>query len=290
MALDSIMPTPAPQPPKAAARSASSSSSPSSTEALGRLVVAGASSGSKSASSSGSKTGRAASPPAAMQQRSGQVGQRLLEPRHECNRVQREHAVQERLSELPGAAEHLVRPDSIHGGWLGIEPANGAARPARLPDPVSWRRWRNRRRTPRTARVPRQPSRRTCRRKTFRRPKASQSGQESDDTDPTAASLLDSCRSPSPRSMAGVHSSPPRGRRLASTATDSASADGSSIDGVSLASGSSIQNIVASLTKGTAAGLKAGHAATTATPKSVPQRRPVVRRTAVPLRAPSRRK
>ena len=58
--------------------------------------------------------------------------------------------------------------------------------------------------------------------------------------------------------MAGVQQQPAAGQATAANGSaDGTSVDGVSADGVSLASGSSIQNIVASLTKGTAAELKA---------------------------------
>lgn len=68
--------------------------------------------------------------------------------------------------------------------------------------------------------------------------------------------------------MAGVQQQPAAGQATAANSrADGDSVNGSSVDSVSLASGSSIQNIVASLTKGTAAELKAVTAAADANSK-----------------------
>jgi flagellar hook-length control protein FliK len=68
--------------------------------------------------------------------------------------------------------------------------------------------------------------------------------------------------------MAGVQQQPTAGQATAANSSAAGdSVDGASVDGVSLASGSPIQNIVASLTKGTAAELKAVTAAADGDPK-----------------------
>ena len=274
MALDSILPTPAPQPPKAAARSQSSSSgSSSAANSLGSPSSSGASASSTAGSTAGSNgsgggsDGSASSASRTAAKTAGKSGsgssnRGTNSTRGSTASTQSKNASASSQSKQNAAS--TAQTQSTAGSGPGVQTAAGASSNSDGPSFIEALALSQAQAADSVSTVA------TAAPEEVTGGAKPSKAEKSADADASPSSLGFLAQSLA-AVMAGVQQQPAAGQATAATAdssTDGASVDGSSMDGVTLASGSSIQNIVASLTKGTAAELKAVTAAADGDPKS----------------------
>ena len=268
MALDSILPTPAPQPPKAAARSQSSASSGSSGTAssLGSASSSGASAGSTAGSngSGGGSDGSASSASRTAAKNpgksaSGSSNRSASSTRGSTASTQSKNASASSQSKQSTASS--AQTQSTAGSGPGAQTPASASSNSDGPSFIEALAQSQAQAADSVSTVA------TAAPEEVIGGAKSAKGEKSTDADASPASLGFLAQSLA-AVMAGVQQQPAAGQATAANSSaEGDSVNGASVDGVSLASGSSLQNIVASLTKGTAAELKAVTAAADEGPK-----------------------
>jgi flagellar hook-length control protein FliK len=271
VALDSILSTPAPQPPKAAARSQSSSSgSSSAANSLGSSSSSGASASSTAGSTGGSNgsgggsdgSASSASRTAAKnagKPASGSSNRGASSTRGSTASTQSKNASGSSQSKQNTASSAQTQSTAASG--RGAPTAAGASSNSDGPSFIEALAQSQAQAADSVSTVATvAPEEVTGSAKSSKAEKSA----AADDSPASLGFLSQSLAAV----MAGVQQQPAAGQATAANGSaDGTSLDGVSADGVSLARGSSIQNIVASLTKGTAAELKAVTAAAAGDPK-----------------------
>jgi flagellar hook-length control protein FliK len=255
VALDSILPTPAPQPPKAAARPQSSSPGPSGATNSPGSPSSGASAGSGSTpGSSGSGGGSDASASRTAAKNSGKSGSSASNRGASSTRGSTASTQSKNVSASSQAKQSTAsstQTQSTAGSGTGDAPAvAGASSNSDGPSFIEALAQSQAQAADSASTIALAAPEEVA--GSAKSSKDEKSGH-ADDSPSSLGFLAQSIAAV----MAGVHQQPAAGH---ATAADS-SPDDASVDSVSLASGSSIQNIVASLTKGTATELKAATAA-----------------------------
>lgn len=271
MALDSILPTPAPQPPKAAARSQSSSSgSSSAANSLGSPSSSAASASSTAGSTAGSNgsgggsdgTASGASRTAAKntgKSGSGSSNRGANSTRGSTASTQSKNA--SASSQPKQNTASTGQTQSTAGSGAGAQTAAGASSNSDGPSFIEALAQSQAQAADTVSTVA------TAAPEEVTGGAKSSKTEKSTDADASPSSLGFLSQSLA-AVMAGVQQQPAAGQATtANSSADGDSVNGASIDGVSLASGTSVQNIVASLTKGTAAELKAATVAADGDPK-----------------------
>ena len=266
MALDSILSTPAPQPPKAAARSQSPSSGSSGTaNSLGSPASSGAAASSTAGSAAGSNGsgggsgGSASSASRTAAKNAGKSGSGSSNRGASSTRGSTASTQSKNASASSQPKQNTAsstQTQSTAGSGAGAQTAAGASSNSDGPSFIEALAQSQAQAADSVSTVATvTPEEVTGSAKSSKAEKSA----AADDSPSSLGFLSQSLAAV----MAGVQQQPTAGQAPAANS----SADGASVDGVSLASGSSIQNIVASLTKGTAAELKAVTAAADGDPK-----------------------
>jgi flagellar hook-length control protein FliK len=266
VALDSILSTPAPQPPKAAARSQSPSSGSSGTaNSLGSPASSVASANSTAGSAAGSNgsgggsDGSASSASRTAAKNAGKSGSGSSNRGASSTRGSTASTQSKNASASSQPKQNTAsstQTQSTAGSGAGAQTAAGASSNSDGPSFIEALAQSQAQAADSVSTVATvTPEEVTGSAKSSKAEKSA----AADDSPSSLGFLSQSLAAV----MAGVQQQPTAGQATAANS----SADGASVDGVSLASGSSIQNIVASLTKGTAAELKAVTAAADGDPK-----------------------